>query len=449
MDISGGPYGKPTLLQQAKRIYGRLTTKGKIVFAIIGLIFLYLIFPRWNSFDNNVDVDGFSQSHARISTQVDKTNYNTVSDLLNFSPGTNIVGLQYLSLPPFLNAKNEFDHYINGGNMLLSRTADNVRLVRDKPKQIGYLFSRSSISVEDLSAIEATVEFKIHGEQEKQGIIGDGMALWFTSEQLTQGDVFGMQSNYNGLGLFIDTYKNFNHKKNRHAFPYLSIQRNKGIENFYEKERDGVDTQYGGCALHRIYNNGNNHSKLRFTYMRQAGVVEIDIDANADGTWRTCFRKENVAVDDLLPIGRPVYFGVSAETGELHHNVDIFSLDVKSFRNKDGSIISSLEALGEGINLGGEDTAEYTENGEPASASTRRRRKSLERLRRQERKLKEQDKAKYGSDHGFVGWFFNSVWKIIKFCFYIVLTLLGIYACVIAFRIFKEKQRKKNTGSLL
>lgn len=446
MDSSWGPYGKPTLAQKARRIYGRLTTKGKVVFAVIGLLFLYLIFPSWGS--SKIENDGFTQSHSRDTGDFDNNQYNTVSDLLNLSPGVSPVQLQYLSIPPFLNSKNEIENYINGGSMLLSRSANYVRLVRDIPKQTGFLFSRLTISPDDLSAIEATVEFKIHGAQEKQGIIGDGMAIWFTTEQLSQGDVFGVQSNYNGLGLFVDTYKNYNHKKNRHSFPYLSLQRNRGMDHFYEKEKDGIDTQFGGCALHRIYNNNDKHTKLKFTYLREAGVVEIDLDINGDGSWRTCFRKENLGVDDLFPVGRPLYFGVSAETGELHHNVDIYGLDVKTYRNKDGGIITSLESLGEGIRLDGQ-TQESIESKRRESGATRRKRRSLERLRRQEKKLKEQDKQKYGSEHGFVGWFFGLVWRFIKVFFYLVLVISGFYACVIGYRVFKDKQRKKNSGGLL
>lgn len=216
MDIGGGPYGKPTFLQKVKRIYNRLTTKGKIVFAVIGLLFFYLFFPSWSS--SETASDGFTQGHSKNTADFDNSQFNTVSDLLNLSPGISPVQLQYLSIPPFLTAKNEIENFINGGSMLLSRSADYVRLVRDIPKQTGFLFSRATISPDDLSAIEATVEFKIHGAQEKQGIIGDGMAIWFTTEQLSQGDVFGVRSDYNGLGLFVDTYKNYNHKKNRHAF---------------------------------------------------------------------------------------------------------------------------------------------------------------------------------------------------------------------------------------
>lgn len=455
MDITGG-YSKPTYFQKARRIYARLTLKGKIVFGIIGLLFLYLILPSWSTISSDYDPnDNQSSSLPSHGTTISRSQLNTLSDLLNYSPKVNPITLSYLSLPPFLNSQNIFPHYKNGGNMLLSRTAEYVRLVQDAPKQSGNLFSHVAISTDDLSAIEVEVEFKLFGNQEKTNLIGDGMAIWLTTEQLNQGDVFGMQDKFNGLGLFIDTYKNDNSKKNRHAFPYLSIQRNRGQENFYHKNTDGIDTQLGGCSLSRIYNNEAKSSKIRMTYVRNANVFEIDVDIEGNNNWKTCFRKENLLADDILPIGRQLYFGVSAETGELHHNVDLYSINVKSFRDKNGNLINEIDSLAEGLNIINDDNSKNeqeisnTNVNEDTISRRRSQRKTMNRLRRQEKKLKELDRQKYNSEHGFVGWFFGLVWKVIKLIFYVLLILVVMYATVIGFRVYKEKQRKKNIGGLL
>jgi mannose-binding lectin 2 len=457
MDINVG-HGGTSYIQKTKRLYSRLTFKGKIVFGIIGLIILYFILPNFSSSKDVIDNNNSNSkldfhSRSRTINSVPNNQIHTLSDLLHYSPKVNSVSLSYLSLPPLVDSHNRFPHYKNGGNMLLSRNANYVRLVKDQPKQSGHLFSHIPISPDDLSAIEFEISFKIHGEQERLNLIGDGMAIWLTTEQLNQGDVFGMQSNFNGLGLFIDTYKNLNNKQNRHAFPYLSIQRNNGNENYYNKGNDGIDTQIGGCALNKIYNNGDNISKLRITYIRQANVFEIDVDINGSNEWRTCFRKENVLIDELLPVGRPLYLGVSAETGELHHIVDLYSINVQSFRYTDDSLITEIDSLGEGVKFSDNEndrSSDYSENINDATISRRRReRKSLNRLRRQEKKLKEMDKEKYGSEHGFVGWFFGLVWKFLKFVFYILLIIVAVYACVIGLRVYKEKQRKKNIGGLL
>jgi mannose-binding lectin 2 len=460
MDITG-EY-KPSLATRTRRIYDRLTTKGKVFFGFIALVLLYLIFQLFGGSGKNIDSSYNNDSDRDVydmnanGKKLSINDFNTISDLLNASPKANKVELTYLSLPPYLNSENKFPHYKNGGNMLLSRSADFVRLTKDAPKQSGHLFSHLPLSTDDLSAFEIELELKIHGNQEKQSMVGDGMAIWLTTDPLKQGDVFGMQGDFNGLGLFVDTYKNYNGKKNRNAFPYLSIQRNRGVSGYYDKSTDGINTQIGGCALHRLYNS-ENPSRLRLTYIRQANIFEVDVSIDGENNWRTCFRKENAQPDDFLPIGRPLYLGVSAETGELHHNVDLYSINARTYRYQDGGIISEIDSLGEGLTLS--DTQEYDsvgdedENnnniGDNVLSTRRKKRKTLNRLRRQERKLKEMDKIKYGSEHGFVGWFFGLVWKFIKFVFYFTLVLLAAYAGVVGFRVYKEKQRKKSRGGLL
>lgn len=456
---------KPSLFVKTRRVYSRLTTKGKVVFGIISLIFLYLIFPSWSSKSQGGDGSSSSNYYSRSSDNsisesdyktVTSDKYRTVSDILHHSPKVNSVALSYLSLPPYLDSNNKIPHYKNGGNMLLARNSDYVRLVKDSPKNSGHLFSKIPISEDDLSAFEVELEFKITGNQEKISLIGDGMAIWLTAEQLNQGDVFGMQSNFNGLGIFIDTYKNYNSKRNRHAFPYLSIQRNWEDPFHYDKATDGTGTEVGGCSLHRIYNNEES-TKLKITYVRDANVFEIDVDVEGNGDWRTCFRKENVKLDELVPAGKPVYLGVSAETGDLHHNVDLYTINANTFRNKDGSLITEIDSLGEGIRVidtesskkEADDRSDSKGSGNVDREVRRRSRRTMSRLRRQEKKLKELDRIKYGSEHGFVGWFFNWVKYIFKVIFMLILVAIALYACVIGYRVHREKQRKKAPSGLL
>lgn len=464
MDISVGSH-KPSLFVKTRRVYSRLTTKGKVVFGIISLIFLYLIFPSWSSKSQGGDGSSSSNYYSRSSDNsisesdyktVTSDKYRTVSDILHHSPKVNSVALSYLSLPPYLDSNNKIPHYKNGGNMLLARNSDYVRLVKDSPKNSGHLFSKIPISEDDLSAFEVELEFKITGNQEKISLIGDGMAIWLTAEQLNQGDVFGMQSNFNGLGIFIDTYKNYNSKRNRHAFPYLSIQRNWEDPFHYDKATDGTGTEVGGCSLHRIYNNEES-TKLKITYVRDANVFEIDVDVEGNGDWRTCFRKENVKLDELVPAGKPVYLGVSAETGDLHHNVDLYTINANTFRNKDGSLITEIDSLGEGIRVidtesskkEADDRSDSKGSGNVDREVRRRSRRTMSRLRRQEKKLKELGRIKYGSEHGFVGWFFNWVKYIFKVIFMLILVTIALYACVIGYRVHREKQRKKAPSGLL
>lgn len=44
------------------------------------------------------------------------------------------------------------------------------------------------------------------------------MALWITKQRASAGPVFGFQDNFEGLGIFIDTYKN---NRPGTVFPYV------------------------------------------------------------------------------------------------------------------------------------------------------------------------------------------------------------------------------------
>lgn len=71
------------------------------------------------------------------------------------------------------------------------------------------------------------------------------MALWVTKERTKQGPVFGSMDQFEGLGLFIDTYKN-----NRPGviFPYVMAMLGNGSAT-YDKEHDGLANELAGCSV--------------------------------------------------------------------------------------------------------------------------------------------------------------------------------------------------------
>lgn len=45
-------------------------------------------------------------------------------------------------------------------------------------------------------------------EGKGDGLFGDGFAVWLTKERAEMGPVFGNRDNFEGLGIFFDTYAN-------------------------------------------------------------------------------------------------------------------------------------------------------------------------------------------------------------------------------------------------
>ena len=86
------------------------------------------------------------------------------------------------------------------------------------------------------------VEFKIHGQGH---LHGDGMAIWMTEERGQPGQVFGHRDNFNGLGVFIDTYKN---QRPGVVFPYVMAMMGDG-QTPYDQEHDGKANELAGCSV--------------------------------------------------------------------------------------------------------------------------------------------------------------------------------------------------------
>lgn len=91
-------------------------------------------------------------------------------------------------------------------------------------------------------APQIEVEFKIHGQG---NLHGDGMAIWLTKQRAQTGPVFGSVDQFEGLGVFIDTYKN---QRPGVVFPYVMAMVGNGSVS-YDKDHDGKDNEIGGCSV--------------------------------------------------------------------------------------------------------------------------------------------------------------------------------------------------------
>jgi lectin, mannose-binding 2 len=71
------------------------------------------------------------------------------------------------------------------------------------------------------------------------------MALWITKQRGQEGPVFGHTNNFEGLGIFFDTYKN---NRPGVVFPYVMAMVGDG-QTAYDKENDGADQELAGCSV--------------------------------------------------------------------------------------------------------------------------------------------------------------------------------------------------------
>ncbi|KAH8673641.1 concanavalin A-like lectin/glucanase domain-containing protein [Xylariales sp. PMI_506] len=220
---------------------------------------------------------------------------------------------------PYLDSDMGSRWYDFGGDTIV-RTDSYIRLTSARPSQTGWLFSRVPLTATNW---EIEVEFKVHGTS---NLYGDGFAMWLTKERGKVGPVFGHADNFEGLGIFVDTYKN---NRPGTVFPYVMAMVGDG-QTSYNKDNDGKDTEFAGCSARGI-RNANVPTKLRLTYFQDKSL-KLELQYKTEDDWIICFE-----TNEPPAIPSVTYLGFSSETGELSDNHDIVSISAKNLYNSKSS----------------------------------------------------------------------------------------------------------------
>lgn len=93
------------------------------------------------------------------------------------------------------------------------------------------------------------------------------MALWVTKQRATQGPVFGSADEFEGLGIFFDTYKN---NRPGVTFPYVMAMLGDGHKK-YDHGNDGKSGELAGCSVRYPLPSGVPPYALQ-----QAGLLTIE-----------------------------------------------------------------------------------------------------------------------------------------------------------------------------
>ncbi|GJN77338.1 Legume-like lectin [Purpureocillium lilacinum] len=232
---------------------------------------------------------------------------------------------------PYLDSDMQSRWFDFGGDTIV-RTDSYVRLTSDRPSQTGWLFSRVPLTATNW---EVEVEFKISG---KNQLYGDGFAMWITKQRAQQGPVFGSTDRFEGLGIFIDTYKN---NRPGVVFPYVMAMFGDGQKS-YDKNTDGKDQELAGCSARGI-RHASVPTKMRLTYI-QDKQLRLELQYKTEDEWELCFE-----TDHPPAIPNIAYLGFSAETGELSDNHDIISVSAKNLYSAPGAPITPSKGKNKGI----------------------------------------------------------------------------------------------------
>jgi len=159
--------------------------------------------------------------------------------------------------------------------------------------------------------------------------------MWLTKERGDGGPVFGHKNYFEGLGIFVDTYKN---NRPGTVFPYVMAMIGDG-NTAYNKDNDGKDQELAGCSARGI-RNSKTPTKMRLTYFQDKSL-KLELMYKSEDEWQLCFE-----TNDPPAIPSVTYLGFSAETGELSDNHDIISIEAKNLYTTGGS--SSKPTSGRG-----------------------------------------------------------------------------------------------------
>ncbi|XP_021697592.1 protein ERGIC-53 [Aedes aegypti] len=213
---------------------------------------------------------------------------------------------KYSFKPPYLAQKDgtvPFWEY--GGNAIAS--SENVRIAPSLRSQKGAIWTKQRTNFDWW---EVDIVFRVSG----RGRIGaDGLAFWYTTEKGDYtGEVFGSSDRWVGLGIFFDSFDN----DNKHNNPYISAVLNDGTKKF-DHTNDGSTQLLSGCL--RDFRNKPFPTRAKIEYYNNILTVLFHNGmTNNDQDYEMCFRAENV----VLP--KTGYFGVSAATGGLADDHDVF-----------------------------------------------------------------------------------------------------------------------------
>ncbi|KHJ48891.1 Legume-like lectin family protein [Trichuris suis] len=135
------------------------------------------------------------------------------------------------------------------------------------------------------------------------GKIGaDGMAFWYTALKGRPGNVFGSNDHWHGLAIFLDSYDNDGKGDN----PLVGAMLNDGTKTF-DHSSDGSQQLFASC---------------KNDYRNRPFPVSLTDGLSPQSPYQACLSASNV----FLPVNG--YFGLSAATGGMADDHDVFSFMV-------------------------------------------------------------------------------------------------------------------------
>jgi len=248
-----------------------------------------------------------------------------------------------------------------GGSTVM--TTKYARLTPAVPGRKGWLWNEYPLESEDFE-----VEFKFEVFS-KPHLGGDGFALWFVNAEsdpsflqntnALTGPIFGMKSNFKGVGVLFDVYDN-DHQRNNPAI--FVIQNNDGNfphshdldfeHDMVKKTPPSSSPEYDRYRCVVEYRNLGRPVTALVKFLNR--VLRVYIDTGDGQGWRFCLAVEiNRMTTGSKPRNtlRDTHIAFTAATGQVSDNIDILEVTTRYLKSSDkarDTDFAQLSATGSG-----------------------------------------------------------------------------------------------------
>lgn len=226
---------------------------------------------------------------------------------------------KYSFKPPYLAQKDgSVPFWEYSGNAIANE--EMVRITPSLRSQKGAIWTRMATNFDWW---EVELIFRVTG----RGRIGaDGLAFWYTESRGQDGPVFGSNDQWNGLGIFFDSFDN----DNKHNNPFIMAMTNDGTR-VYDHQQDGSTQQLAGCL--RDFRNKPFPVRAKIEYYQNTLTVMFQNGmSNNEQDYEMCLRVGNV----ILP--KTGHFGLTAATGGLADDHDALKFLTHSLQSPDSAV---------------------------------------------------------------------------------------------------------------
>eukprot|EP00283_Hemiselmis_rufescens_P011473 CAMPEP_0173437404 /NCGR_PEP_ID=MMETSP1357-20121228/18006_1 /TAXON_ID=77926 /ORGANISM="Hemiselmis rufescens, Strain PCC563" /LENGTH=431 /DNA_ID=CAMNT_0014402583 /DNA_START=186 /DNA_END=1478 /DNA_ORIENTATION=- len=197
-------------------------------------------------------------------------------------------------------------------------TESYLRLTPAEAGHEGSIWSKSAMPYNEW---EIEIQFKVTGARY---LGGDGFVLWLTEEREKFGATFGNQEDFKGIGIVFDTYDNDGRRDN----PSIMAVSSDGSLRF-DHDTDGGSSRLVNAMCKVNFRNPRTPVQVRVRY--QSGGLTVAFDTRGQKSYQDCFSVNAEGIH--MP--SKYYVGMTAHTGQVADNHDIYSLSVTDLTPED------------------------------------------------------------------------------------------------------------------